>query len=58
MHRLANSLNLFWSRFKFDLERLHHVYRHISSMVMNLSVPRRSGSRCAFLPRLKSGASC
>ena len=58
MHRLANSLNLFWSRFKFDLERLHHVYRHIPSMDMNISVPRRSGSRDAFLPRLKSGASC
>jgi len=58
MHRLANSLNLFWGRFKFDLERLHHVYRHIQSMDMNISVPRRSGSRYAFLPRLKSGASC
>jgi len=58
MHRLANSLNLFWSRFKFDLERLHHVYRCIPSMKMNISVPRRSGSRRAFLPRLKSGASC
>jgi hypothetical protein len=58
MHRLANSLNLFWGRFKFDLERLHHVYIHIPSMEMNLSVPRRSESRRAFLPRLKSGASC
>jgi len=50
MHRLANSLNLFWSWFKFDLQRLHHVYRHIISIDMNLSVPKRSGSRDAFLP--------
>jgi len=58
MHRLANSLNLFWSRFKFDLERLHHVYRCIPSMEMNISVTRRSRNSYAFLPQLKSGASC
>jgi len=55
MHRLANSLNLLWGRFKFDLERLHHVYRRMPSMDMNISVPRRSGSRRAIPPPTEVG---